>query len=978
MKKNRFGRMSLNDLQRIVVRKTLANIDINTTESFSMSLPYSWNYGFREEEVGTMFWDFYEEGELENKTGYAWFIEKIEKGRKDGDWVYNVDVKRVIREGYLPTKRTFIDETSLADMIPLLSNKGIIFGDLYITKNAEYLIYKNISVEETYDRELSGGKLNPFGFEVKKDSFVLEYSIRHTGIKKRRGEDGYDEGYIVSEWEDKRAFFDEESEVERLFKELDPIRLEENQDGFEKMIDGVMEHGVDIISEQLMLGQSEEESKNELVGFASKEYLTMIANKMEKSRQTAIKVCRGVELKNRIKKMEIDITVKNSVTDVSNITAILNRQVLLLKSKIEKMNRLIAVLEIYAGINEELYQIQSGETAKDEKLYLRQKVVFLDEEMAEFMDQGLEWNTIEDFDKWFLEGEKYKELLPEEKCVVLCRVRRKDKKRSWIENPFFAYMMKENENRTLVLMRNGDNVYRVCTEHISTISNTMFPKTQELNATMSKINELKDELDSQEHSPYHTEQYVKNIDEQELSLFHYKKTFMLIHGIISRTDVLQPFPENINILNPSTYGDFIQYVYDAEMVIASSEETFSNWLKRMNSKTTYGSLIYLSNEILSDYKNNTSEDWDDRYKIYWGETNSRPPLPSSGVYSVKKETIERSIYNTIWLSEQELVEGDYNLDDVDYNVTRDEKFKMNIPWEDGSKSKKVKETIMRITYPRREGSDEKFKIDRFKDKKDFVSFIIKDHDNFYINLDEVTSDDLRKHIENKAQRESYLKYMPILVGLKGYFEDQQNIEDQFADSMAKQLSLKTNVEEEKVLSIIKDNINWYKNKLPIKIKRPLPSEGLELKKSWDAIELQTLRTLKKTHKIKSLDVSGINKSGVFSFVMEDVHVFVVAKNGLDRHKRANIFSTVKANSKSEAVDVIYNLLDKKNIEQNHTDKIRYFGYEDKRTVKVTKYADKRIPKSLIGKSLFEPTEGVLGTFLKIEVGDGDEMIINMS
>ena len=46
----------------------------------------------------------------------------------------------------------------------------------------------------------------------------------------------------------------------------------------------------------------------------------------------------------------------------------------------------------YLGIEEELFQLQAGQTAdENEPLTLRQKVLFMDEEVGILDDQGLDW-----------------------------------------------------------------------------------------------------------------------------------------------------------------------------------------------------------------------------------------------------------------------------------------------------------------------------------------------------------------------------------------------------------------------------------------------------------------------------------------------------------------------------------------------------------------------------------------------------------
>ena len=45
-------------------------------------------------------------------------------------------------------------------------------------------------------------------------------------------------------------------------------------------------------------------------------------------------------------------------------------------------------------------------------------------------------------------------------------------------------------------------------------------------------------------------------------MFYYQRNFLLLQGIIMRTDVFAPIPPTFNFLDVTTHGDTVQFIYD--------------------------------------------------------------------------------------------------------------------------------------------------------------------------------------------------------------------------------------------------------------------------------------------------------------------------------------------------------------------------------------------------------------------------------
>jgi hypothetical protein len=192
----------------------------------------------------------------------------------------------------------------------------------------------------------------------------------------------------------------------------------------------------------------------------------------QESNETAL----AVMDKNLLKSMEKTYEDKrNQIQLLQAVAKYKMQQLTEIKNKfitiVEKIHKVIGKIELYLGVNEEVVQIQDGISAPaDTPISLFQKILYMDEEVGVVEDGGLDWKHIDDFDNWLVEG--HLDLIaPLPKCIVILRVRRKDKKYTsinWVNSH-----LNEPNKYTYILIRNGDKVYRIYADLI--ISPRLFP-----------------------------------------------------------------------------------------------------------------------------------------------------------------------------------------------------------------------------------------------------------------------------------------------------------------------------------------------------------------------------------------------------------------------------------------------------------------------------------------------------------------------
>lgn len=126
-------------------------------------------------------------------------------------------------------------------------------------------------------------------------------------------------------------------------------------------------------------------------------------------------------------------------------------------------------VELYAGLVEQVQQVRKGDPAPmDTPVHLLQRRHYMDEEcLANYQAGGMDYKSIDGFDKWLARKDNFARVLPFPRCVVAFRIRRHDKEREgttmsdWIR----IAAEKAEDKSTFLYIRNGERLYRLETQH---------------------------------------------------------------------------------------------------------------------------------------------------------------------------------------------------------------------------------------------------------------------------------------------------------------------------------------------------------------------------------------------------------------------------------------------------------------------------------------------------------------------------------
>jgi len=247
-----------------------------------------------------------------------------------------------------------------------------------------------------------------------------------------------------------------------------------------------------------------------------------------------------------------------------------------MREKIGKVQRLLGQIELYLGINEDIMQIHQGPKATfKEKIHFRQQIIFMDEEYGAVENQGLDWESINDFDDWITTDRHFERIIPEQKCVVVLRVRRSDKHYS--DDPLVNSWANQENHYTYILIRNGENLYRIWADII--IKPRLFPQKEELQKMVDDMNK----------------ENLWGFDKKEFEdkIFTYQQNLLLLQGLLDRTDILAPIPVRVNLFKPDkNHQKYIRFIYDDEASLTEGRQYYKEWKEETNSKIKRGTRIY--------------------------------------------------------------------------------------------------------------------------------------------------------------------------------------------------------------------------------------------------------------------------------------------------------------------------------------------------------------------------------------------------
>ena len=511
-----------------------------------------------------------------------------------------------------------------------------------------------------------------------------------------------------------------------------------------------------VLNEGASIEDMQESSDTSLMALGNKQSLIALRQQIDESQRSVTLV------KNYCHMMQTQVRneLQKKIDQVNGIVEKMGRE-------IKRLDYVIQTIETYAGIKEEIITLQSGEPAPEtEPIVIRQAVLFMDEEFA-LIDDDFDWEKIESFDKWLTEDGNYKILLPDAKSVVAIKPRRTDKK--YCDDWWTNRIMNRPNHVTLFLIRNGENLYRLDSEHIY-LEDRMFPNLDEYAKTLEK--EQKDGW------------YRHNKENDNLASDHMRRRFtkvaFLLQGLLDRSDVFAPHNVKCSFLKMEGLNEQVKmdYELDTSHLLQDGRPSVTDWIKQTNAGIKEGSRILLVS--CSDMNS-------EMFLRYYSDRYSVPDYPPLGVYTVKKNPKYNTEKDWQW---REVYRRPYC---IAYMPKQD-----SYSWTEGPHDRKIKSSICF----REDGYD-------------------------ILNYDNLNIEELDYYLNNRLYRSQYYLYVRLLKTARSLVEKEYQQETDFINMLcgeliAESLWPKDGYTHDGIariaLQTVKDRLKW---------KRPISSKERE-------------------------------------------------------------------------------------------------------------------------------------------------------
>jgi hypothetical protein len=257
----------------------------------------------------------------------------------------------------------------------------------------------------------------------------------------------------------------------------------------------------------------------------------------------------------------------------------LNEMVRAMQEEVKRRLEQIWMIELYLGSKEEVKRLAEGAPAPSTTpITVVQQVLCMDEELAVWdwthnPDRigEFDYQNLDDFDEWLTSDPAHLEaIFPYQKGMIGLRVRRREKERSGqeyagISGAFRAMAEAEADQMTYLLVRNGENLYRLW------IDVKLWPRLFPNQGDYDKM-EADRSWDRKD-----AEDRMKS----------YMAGLLAIQGILDRSDLLHPLPQpKINVYEDVDCFEFVRNGENHSMLVDGTNplahltwDTYRKWLR---------------------------------------------------------------------------------------------------------------------------------------------------------------------------------------------------------------------------------------------------------------------------------------------------------------------------------------------------------------------------------------------------------------
>lgn len=527
--------------------------------------------------------------------------------------------------------------------------------------------------------------------------------------------------------------------------------FEKTLDYAQQVVDGQSEK----VAAELLAGQENTPSADTeaLMAAGSREQVTSLLDESERMQNTLEEI-----------RLTAKIIIENKKAELEKRLDQMGEYLSEMNKKVENLVKIITVLNLYTGKNVDIQQVTDGEGADPgEPLSLRQRILYMDEELCAELDHEADYTDIPTFIESLREPAFLSVIAPEPRCVVAVKPKHREMGyRSG--DPYYDAARDAWNRHTYLVFRNGEKVYVLDSEDLE-LWDYAFPHSnfeEKFQQRMADPGQsFKDSLQKEHESErYRTTKYM-----------------VFLQGIVdSSPDILGPFMTAPNIMKHQG----IELVRDDENLIGTGRKPWREFRDEKNKLIRRGTrILYDGGKRLSDGRVHWNSGGD--FPKYYAYEASMPETPMSGIYHADSyECVVRHDH------------GKPVTEVADYLVFR------YLPGD----------TVWKRGYY---GYDQ-------ADRKNKVAW--KYTEGHVLNYDAVTVDELQGYLSDRTLREDFRDMMPLLKKTLLEKRREERDEADFKALLASEEKKRTG--RDCPAEVIDEAVAWWKQK--VIFTRPLSSD----------------------------------------------------------------------------------------------------------------------------------------------------------
>lgn len=506
--------------------------------------------------------------------------------------------------------------------------------------------------------------------------------------------------------------------------------------------------------ESLMANTAPSAASEELMATESPEHIRAILDSSE-------------NLKNRLEEIHLaaDIIIENRKSELDARLRQMNGYLQEMKEKVQNIVKVITILNLYTGATVDLHQITKGATAgPDVRLTLRQRILYMDEELCVHLDHEADYTDVPAFFEWLSQKGNRDIIVPEEKCIVALKPKRFSMSyRSG--DPVYDYARNMWNKHTYIVIRNGDNLWWAESDDLE-LWDCAFPHSDYQDEAMKHLGK---------------DTYEAKRSRLEMENINYRTTkyMMFIQGLVDQQPQLFGAQKGrVNLMKLSG----VTLVRDDEDLIGTGIKPWAEFKKEKNALIRRGTrILYIAGHKFRDGANSRAWNSGGEPMGYYVSEYSEPQPPATGIYHA--DTYERVI-----------------------------------SYKDG---KPVRGTMDRLIFrynPKdtvydRSGYD-------FEGHERKRSVAWKYESSHVLNYDDISVEELRSYLEDRTQRKVFADMMPLLKGMLLHKTEERKDEEAFKSL------IRETIRKERSVIITQEKMDeaiaWWKEK--VIYTRPLRSD----------------------------------------------------------------------------------------------------------------------------------------------------------